>query len=181
MGNSMATHNKYKSFLFFIRKFKVIEPDPPQDLEEAFSKFTGGGSHMSVEQLHRFMVEHQGEEHHTLSDSEKVFERVLQERNTCQETVKVDHHREHEITLDELFRFLLHNDFNGPLKTQVSSSPWERERLWVLELYLWVYFKSSFIPKRLISIYTLVYWKNLLHKSFIFASCSSFLCFGFSC
>ncbi|XP_027941562.1 phosphoinositide phospholipase C 6-like isoform X3 [Vigna unguiculata] len=119
MGNSMATHNKYKSFLFFIRKFKVIEPDPPQDLEEAFSKFTGGGSHMSVEQLHRFMVEHQGEEHHTLSDSEKVFERVLQERNTCQETVKVDHHREHEITLDELFRFLLHNDFNGPLKTQV--------------------------------------------------------------
>ncbi|BAT81119.1 hypothetical protein VIGAN_03077700 [Vigna angularis var. angularis] len=119
MGNNMATHNKYKSFMFFIRKFKVIEPDPPQDLEEAFSKFTGGGSHMSVEQLHRFMVEHQGEEHHTLSDSEKVFERILQERKTCQETVKIDHSTEHEITLDELFRFLLHNDFNGPLKTQV--------------------------------------------------------------
>lgn len=96
---------------------------------------------MSVEQLHRFMVEQQCEEHYTLSDSEKVFERILQERKACQETVKIDHSTEHEITLDELFRFLLHNDFNGPLKTRVSSSmhvwsPWERERFWVLELYL---------------------------------------------
>ncbi|CAJ1971014.1 unnamed protein product [Sphenostylis stenocarpa] len=115
----MVTHNKYKSFLFFIRKFKVIEPVPPQDLVEAFSKFTGGGSHMSVEQLHRFMVEHQGEENYTLSDSEKVVEKVLQERKTYQETVKVDQNREHEITLDELFRFLLHNDINGPLKAEV--------------------------------------------------------------
>jgi len=109
-----------------------MEPVPPQDLEEAFSKFTGGESHMSVEQLHRFMVEHQGEEHYTSSDSEKVFEKVLQERKTFQETDKVDHKTEHEITLDELFRFLLHNDFNGPLKDQVSSSihvwsPWGRE------------------------------------------------------
>lgn len=121
MGNNMATYNKYKSFLFFIRKFKVTEPVSPQDLEEAFSKFTGGGSHMSADELHRFLVEHQGEEDYTLLDSEKVVEKVLKERKRCQESVKVDQNREHEITLDELFRFLLHDDSNGPLKAEVSS------------------------------------------------------------
>ncbi|TKY56864.1 Phosphoinositide phospholipase C 6 [Spatholobus suberectus] len=119
MGNNMATYNKYKSFLFFIKKFKVTEPVPPQDLKEAFSKFTGGGSHMSAEQLHRFLVEHQAEEDCTLSDSEKVVRKALQVRKTCQETVNIDQNREQEITLDELFRFLLHDDFNGPLKVEV--------------------------------------------------------------
>ncbi|XP_020205634.1 phosphoinositide phospholipase C 6 isoform X2 [Cajanus cajan] len=119
MGNNMATYNKYKSFLFIIRKFKVTEPVPPQDLEEEFSKFTGGGSYMSVEQLHRFLVEHQGEENHTLSDSDKVVEKILQKRKTGQESFNLDQKREQEITLDELFCFLLHDDFNGPLKTEV--------------------------------------------------------------
>jgi len=60
---------------------------------------------MSAEQLHGFLMEHQG-----------------QVRKTCQETVnKVDQNREHEITLDELFRFLLHDDSNAPLKAEVSS------------------------------------------------------------
>ncbi|XP_028217051.1 phosphoinositide phospholipase C 6-like isoform X2 [Glycine soja] len=110
MGNNIATYNKYKSLLFFIRKYKftelllrATELLPPQDLKEAFSKFTGGGSYMSAEQLHGFLMEHQG-----------------QVRKTCQETVnKVDQNREHEITLDELFRFLLHDDSNAPLKAEV--------------------------------------------------------------
>ncbi|KAH1211861.1 Phosphoinositide phospholipase C 2 [Glycine max] len=103
----------------FYTEFKVTEPVSPQDLEEAFSKFTGGGSHMSADELHRFLVEHQGEEDYTLLDSEKVVEKVLKERKRCQESVKVDQNREHEITLDELFRFLLHDDSNGPLKAEV--------------------------------------------------------------
>uniref|UniRef100_A0A0R0GIK6 Phosphoinositide phospholipase C n=1 Tax=Glycine max TaxID=3847 RepID=A0A0R0GIK6_SOYBN len=100
---------------------------------EAYSKFTGGGSYMSAKQLHRFLVEHQGAKDHTLTDLEKVVEKVLQVRKTCQEIINVDQNREQQITHDELFHFLLHDDFNGPL----------------------------------------------IAKSFIFATCPSFLCFSF--
>ncbi|KAK7300530.1 hypothetical protein RJT34_11376 [Clitoria ternatea] len=119
MGNNMATYNKYKCFLFFIRKYKFPELVPPQDLKEAFSKFTGGGSHMSTEQLHKFLVDHQGEEECTLLDAKKIFEKVLQVREPCQEIIGVDQSKEHEITLDDLFYFLVHDDFNSPLKAEV--------------------------------------------------------------
>lgn len=121
MGNNMVTYNKYKSFLFFIRKYKVTELVPSQDLKEVFSKFTGGGSYMSTEQLHRFLVEYQGEENCTLSDSEKIVDRVLQLKRPCQETVDVDQNNEQQITLDDIFRFLLLDDFSGPLKTEVTK------------------------------------------------------------
>ena len=117
----MVTYNKYKSFLFFFRKFKVTEQVPPQDLKEAFSEFAGGGSCMSTEQLHRFLVEYQGEEGCTLSDTEKIVEKVLQVKRPPQETIDVDQHREQGITLDDIFHFLLLDDFNGPLKAEVRS------------------------------------------------------------
>jgi phosphatidylinositol phospholipase C delta len=123
MGNKMVTYNKYKSFLFFIKKYKLTELVPPEDLKEVFSKFAGGGSHMSVEQLYRFLVEHQGEENFTLSDSEKIVDKVLKLRRTHQETVHVvDQNREREITLDDIFRFLFLDEFNGPLETEVKGS-----------------------------------------------------------
>lgn len=122
MGNSIVTYNKYKSFLFFIKKYKLTELVPPQDLQEVFSKFAGGGSCMSTEQLHRFLMEHQGEESFTLSDSEKMIDRILQLRSTRMETVHVDQNREREITLDDIFRFLLLDDFNGPYKNKVTIS-----------------------------------------------------------
>lgn len=118
----MVTYNKYKSFLFFIRKYKVTELVPSQDLKEVFLKFTGGGPHMLTEQLHRFLVEYQGEENCTFSDSEKIVDKVLPLRRPCQETVDVDQNRDQEITLDDIFRFLLlDDDFNGPLKNEVTK------------------------------------------------------------
>lgn len=121
MGNKMATYNKYKSFLFFIKKYKVTELVPPQELKEVFSKFTGGGLYMSTEQLYQFLVEHQSEENLTLSDLEKIVDKVLLLRRTHTESVCVDQSREREITLDDIFRFLLLDDFNGPLKNEVKS------------------------------------------------------------
>lgn len=122
MGNSIGTYNKYKSFLFFIKKYKLTELVPPQDLQEVFSKFAGGGSYLSTEQLHRFLVENQGEESFTLSDSEKIIDRILELRRAHMETVHVDQNREREITLDDIFRFLLLDDFNGPSKNEVIVS-----------------------------------------------------------
>lgn len=122
MGNKMVTYNKYKRVLFFIKKYKVTELVPPEDLREIFSEFAGGGSYMSTEQLHRFLVEHQGEENFTLLDTEKIVDKVWQLRRTQQETVHVDQHRERKIALDDIFQFLLLDDFNGPSKTEVKHS-----------------------------------------------------------
>lgn len=121
MGNNMVTYHKYKSFLFFIRKYKVTELVPPEDLKEVFSEFTGGGSRMSFEQLHRFLVEHQGEKDCTLLDSEEIIDRVLQVRRPHEESGNIDENGEQGVTLDEIFHFLLHDDFNSPLKTEVTS------------------------------------------------------------
>src|SRR4051812_18511101 len=98
MGNSIGTYNKYKSFLFFIKKYKLTELVPPHDLQEVFSKFAGGGSYLSTEQLHRFLVENQGEESFTLSDSEKIIDRILELRRMHMETVHVDQSKEREIS-----------------------------------------------------------------------------------
>ncbi|MED6150324.1 hypothetical protein PIB30_071241 [Stylosanthes scabra] len=132
MGNSMVTYTKYKSFLFFIKKYKETHHVPPQHLKDAFSEFAGGASHMSAEHLHRFMVEHQGELGCTLSDSEKIIEKILQmkrpapspENDKVKESLEsvevVDHQqRKQEITLDDMFHFLLLDEFNGPLKDEV--------------------------------------------------------------
>ncbi|XP_027330721.1 phosphoinositide phospholipase C 6-like isoform X2 [Abrus precatorius] len=121
MGNHMATYNKYKSFLLFIRKYKVMDLVPPQDLKEVFTKFSEGGSYMSIEQLRHFLVEHQGEEDCTLSNFEKIVEKVLQVRKSCHGNVNVDQSKEREITLEDLFHFLLHDDFNAPLKSEVHN------------------------------------------------------------
>lgn len=122
MGNKMVTYNKYKSFLFFIKKYKVTELVPPEDLKEIFSELAGGGSYMSTEQLHRFLVEHQGEENFTLSDTEKIVDKILHLRRIHQENVHVDQNRERKIALDDIFRFLLLDEFNGPSKTEVKHS-----------------------------------------------------------
>ncbi|MED6192290.1 hypothetical protein PIB30_008815 [Stylosanthes scabra] len=134
MGNSMVTYTKYKSFLFFIKKYKETHHVPPQDLKDAFSEFAGGACHMSAEQLLRFMVEHQGELGCTLSDSEKIIEKILQMKTPppspatakdkakeSLESVEVFDHqqRKQEITLDDMFHFLLLDEFNGPLKDEV--------------------------------------------------------------
>ncbi|KAK7276397.1 hypothetical protein RIF29_17536 [Crotalaria pallida] len=104
------------------KKYKVTELVPPQDLKEAFYKFTEGGFHMSAEQLHRFLAEHQGENHCTLLDSEKIVDKVLQMRTKPQHETVANlnkKNREQELTLDDLFYFLRMDDFNNPLKAEV--------------------------------------------------------------
>ncbi|KAL3630581.1 hypothetical protein CASFOL_023565 [Castilleja foliolosa] len=61
----MGSYNYYKMFGCFNRKFKISESEPPPDVREAFWRFADGADHMSADQLHNFMVQHQRDEHCT--------------------------------------------------------------------------------------------------------------------
>ncbi|XP_059457746.1 phosphoinositide phospholipase C 6-like [Corylus avellana] len=103
----MASY-EYKMF-GFSRKFKTGEVGPPADVKEAFSRFAGGGDHMSVDQLLRFLVEHQAEVGCTASDAGRFVERVLHERHDAKEG----------LSLANFFHFLFLDDLNGPIKSEV--------------------------------------------------------------
>lgn len=106
----MKTYNKYKWLMFFTRKFKSNDLVPPKDLKDTFSKFTDGGPHMSGNQFRRFLVEHQGHVDITESESEEIVDKILKARKD---------HDHHGLTLDDVFHFLLLDDFNSPLKSEV--------------------------------------------------------------
>jgi phosphatidylinositol phospholipase C delta len=97
--------------LGFSRKFKMGEVGPPADVKEAYSRFAGGGDHMSVDQLRRFLVEHQGEVGCTASDAERFVEQVLQGR----------HDAKQGLSLPDFFHFLFLDDLNSPIKSEVNS------------------------------------------------------------
>ncbi|TKY47543.1 Phosphoinositide phospholipase C 6 [Spatholobus suberectus] len=102
----MATHN-YKIFSCFNRKFIITEPGPSPDVQKAFSDFAAGASSMSADHLLRFLAEHQGEVDCTPSDSKRI---IQQSRKQDQES---------GFDLHDFFHFLLDDDFNSPLKSQV--------------------------------------------------------------
>lgn len=99
---------EYK-MLGFSRKFKMSEAGPPTDVKEAFSGFAGGGDRMSVDQLRRFIVEHQEEEGCDVSDAQRIVDRVLHGGSDQRQG----------LSLADFFRFLFSDDLNGPIKSQV--------------------------------------------------------------
>ncbi|GAY37855.1 hypothetical protein CUMW_032230 [Citrus unshiu] len=57
----------------------VTEAGPPEDVKEAFNKYAEGGTHMTAEQLRRFLLEVQGDDGGSISDAEKVVDQVHQD------------------------------------------------------------------------------------------------------
>ncbi|GAU43806.1 hypothetical protein TSUD_247950 [Trifolium subterraneum] len=119
----MATFTyNYTMFKYFNRKFAISEQAPPSDVKEIFSNFSDGGSSISADQLRRFLLEHQCEPDCTEDDSKRIIENALQSRKRDQDSGddgdEISGSGE-GLTVDEFFQFLLFDEFNGPLKTQV--------------------------------------------------------------
>ncbi|PON86603.1 Phosphoinositide phospholipase C family [Trema orientale] len=113
-SKTVESYNNYKMFKCFKRKFKIKEAGPPEDVKQAFSHFAAGGTHMSADQLRRFMAEHQGEVGVTEAEAEGIVRQVLARRNDVvrdQTTAGLD--------LQDFFYLLFLDDFNGPCKSQV--------------------------------------------------------------
>ncbi|PWA68665.1 phosphoinositide phospholipase C family, EF-hand domain pair [Artemisia annua] len=111
--NMKNSYHNYKMLGLFNRKFKITERKPPPDVIDAFSFCTGGTSEMSPEMFRRFLVEFQGQgvEGVSVDDAKKIMEQVLHrvrpEFKTCC------------FGLDDFFKYLLLDDLNGPINTQV--------------------------------------------------------------
>nr|TKR74603.1 phosphoinositide-specific phospholipase C family protein [Populus alba] len=110
--DEMGSYN-YKMFNLFNRKFKITEAEPPKDVKQVFSKFSDGGSHMMADQLRRFLVLHQDELDCTLAEAKKIMEEVINRRH------HLTRYSRHSLNLDDFFHFLLYDDLNGPITSQV--------------------------------------------------------------
>ncbi|XP_076939128.1 phosphoinositide phospholipase C 6-like isoform X5 [Bidens hawaiensis] len=95
----------------FERKFKITELGPPPDVIDVFNTYTNGELEMSPHRFLRFLVEFQGDEGITIQDVERIMDRVL-------EPSRADLTR-YVFTVNDLFTYLLLDDINGPIKTQV--------------------------------------------------------------
>ncbi|KAJ6311897.1 hypothetical protein OIU77_013614 [Salix suchowensis] len=115
-GNSqkdeMGSYN-YKMFSLFNRKFKITEAEPPKDVKLVFYKFSDGGPHMMADQLQRFLVLHQDELDCTLEEAEKIMEEVIYRRHHLTRYSRLS------LNLDDFFHFLLCDDLNGSITSQV--------------------------------------------------------------
>ncbi|XP_059660869.1 phosphoinositide phospholipase C 4-like [Cornus florida] len=103
----------YRICVCFTRKFKITEAEPPADVKEAFKKYSEGGSHMTAEQLRRFLMEVQGDAGATIADSERIVEQVLHKRHHIAKFTR------HSFTLDDFHHYLFSVDFNPPIGSQV--------------------------------------------------------------
>ncbi|KAJ0489518.1 putative phosphoinositide phospholipase C [Helianthus annuus] len=109
--NVMGSYNYYKMFGCFNRKFKINDLGPPRDVIDVFNLYTKGESEMSPDTFLRFLVEFQREEGYTIGDVERVMDRVL--------NLSRSHLTRYVFTVNDFFQYLLLDDVNGPIKTQV--------------------------------------------------------------
>ncbi|KAH0689458.1 hypothetical protein KY289_016816 [Solanum tuberosum] len=111
----MGSYNYYKVLGCFNRKFKISETGPPPDVSNAFSLYTEKGSHMTGDQLGRFMVEYQGEKECTINDAEQIIQEVVNRRHHLTKYTK----NAHSFELEDFFYYLFQDDLNAPIKSQV--------------------------------------------------------------
>ncbi|CAK9164204.1 unnamed protein product [Ilex paraguariensis] len=103
----------YRVCMCFTRKFAIKEAEPPSDVKESFNKYSEGGTHMSAEQLRRFLVEAQGDDKATSSDAEGIVQQILQKRHHLAKFTR------HTLTLDDFHHYLFNADLNPPIGSQV--------------------------------------------------------------
>lgn len=120
MSERQRDMGSYRMCMCFTRKFRYTSAEPPIDVKEAFSKYTGGGTHMTAEQLQRFLVEVQGEgdDGARVPDAERLLEQVLKSRRHLAKFTRT-------LTLDDFHYYLFNSDLNHPIiNDKVLWSVW---------------------------------------------------------
>ncbi|KAK9153505.1 hypothetical protein Sjap_000985 [Stephania japonica] len=103
----------YKVGMFFTRKFKITEPEPPQDVKEAFGRFTATA--MSPDQLLRFLIDFQRDPDAKIADAEHIVNHIMQKRHQIAKFTR------HSLSLDDFHHFLFSEDLNAPIESKVCQ------------------------------------------------------------
>ncbi|XP_071719693.1 phosphoinositide phospholipase C 4-like isoform X2 [Rutidosis leptorrhynchoides] len=105
----------YRVCCCFTRKFKVTEADPPDDVRQAFNKYSDGGIHMTVEQLMKFINECNGG---TVSflEVERMVENVLHKRHPIRSLINSK-----SFTLQDFHHYLFTSELNPPIESKVHQ------------------------------------------------------------
>ncbi|XVF05321.1 hypothetical protein REPUB_Repub05bG0162300 [Reevesia pubescens] len=69
----MSSKQNFKVCLCWRRIFKTRVVEPPLDVKNAFDSFSPSGN-MTVDELLRFLIEHQGEKNATMEDAQAIFD-----------------------------------------------------------------------------------------------------------
>nr|ABM90640.1 phospholipase C [Torenia fournieri] len=104
----MSAKHTYRICFCIRRRFKHKEAEAPEEIKLLFENYSENGS-MSVENLHRFLQEVQGEENITAEETENLMESFLHEEHRH----LLIFHRKH-LNLEEFFAFL-RSETNSPL------------------------------------------------------------------
>ncbi|KAI3461660.1 hypothetical protein Pfo_018323 [Paulownia fortunei] len=107
----------YRVCMCFTRKFRVTEVEPPEDVKEAFRKYAEGGTHMTAEQLRRFLVEAQGESDDATAaaEAETILQQILQKRHLIAKFTR------HALTVEDFHHYLFSADLNPPIHNKVHQ------------------------------------------------------------
>ncbi|PIN25453.1 Phosphoinositide-specific phospholipase C [Handroanthus impetiginosus] len=107
----------YRVCMCFTRKFRGTEAKPPEDVQEAFRKYAEGGTHMTADQLRRFLVEAQGEAEDaaTAAEAETIVQQILQKRHHIAKFTR------HALTLDDFHHYLFSADLNSPIHNKIHQ------------------------------------------------------------
>lgn len=118
--------------LFFTRKFRWAEAEPPLDIKRAFESYAdaAGGAHMTADGLRRFLVEGQGDRSVEAADADR--DRFVDHLRRLEQ-----HHRlgiagggsssggacprPILLGLDHFHRFLFSEELNPPIRSQVRT------------------------------------------------------------
>ncbi|KAH9609735.1 hypothetical protein KSS87_012725, partial [Heliosperma pusillum] len=109
--------DNYKICGCFSRKFKKEDLNPPLDIIESFKIYAESGAHMVPEQLHKFMVEVQGETTATVADAEKIVEAIMRLKHPHISIFSTIIRK--SLSFDDFFFYLFSVELNSPIKSQV--------------------------------------------------------------
>ncbi|XP_044479703.1 phosphoinositide phospholipase C 4-like [Mangifera indica] len=99
----------------FARKSRVTEAGPVTEVKEMFNKYTEGGTHMTVEQLRRFLAEVQGHVGTSMAEAQQIVEQILQRRYHLSKFAR------RSLTLDDFQHYLFSTDYNSFILNQVCQ------------------------------------------------------------
>ncbi|PKI39560.1 hypothetical protein CRG98_040030 [Punica granatum] len=101
----------YRVCFCFRRKFRLTVSEAPEDVKNLFREYSENGI-MTVDQLHRFLVEVQGEENATKEDAQAIIDKLREQRH-----LNIFHRK--GVTLEAFFWYLF-GDINPPLSPELG-------------------------------------------------------------